>query len=105
MPIHETFLREASLGLQKELITLQVESRGKVRADTRQSKARATRFARAVYSLGFNRFRNWWVPARLGVSLQIRLWVESVIFSMGTPWSELVSGFAPLRTPLGVFKK
>lgn len=55
----------------------------------------------ALDDLGYDRFRQFWVPGRLIVSLQLRLFVESVLFSMGKPWSDLVSGFKPLRWELG----
>ena len=48
-------------------------------------------------SIGYERFERFWIPWRLMVSLQVRLFVETVLFSMGKPWSELVSGFKPLR--------
>ena len=51
----------------------------------------------AVRRLGIENFERFWIPGRLLVSLQIRLFVETVLFSMGKPWSELVSGFKPLR--------
>ena len=101
MPIHETFTRAASLGLAMELLTLEVEHAGAIGVASRQSKSRATRLARAISSLGVQRFSEWWIPHRLAVNLQLRLWVESVLFSMNKPWSDLVSGFKPLRQPLG----
>ncbi len=104
MPIHRDLFAAATLGLEKELITLRVESARAVLTESRTAKERATRFARAAARLGYRRFANWWVPERLAVGLQLRLWVESVLFSMNKPWSDLVSGFKPLRTPLGSWK-
>lgn len=51
----------------------------------------------AARAIGYDRFERLWIPWRLMVSLQVRLFVETVLFSMGKPWSELVSGFKPLR--------
>ncbi len=51
----------------------------------------------ACLKLGIRRFKRLWIPWRLMVSLQVRLFVETVLFSMDEPWSELVSGFKPLR--------
>ena len=51
----------------------------------------------AALQLGYRRFKRLWIPWRLFVSLQVRLFVETVLFSMDQPWSELVSGFKPLR--------
>ena len=104
MVLHRDLFGAATLGLEKELITLRVESVRAIVVDSRTSKERATRFARATARLGFKRFEAWWVPERLSVGLQLRLWVESVLFSMNKPWSDLVSGFKPLRTPLGSWK-
>ena len=55
----------------------------------------------AVRAVGYERFARLWIPWRLMVSLQVRLFVETVLFSMGKPWSELVSGFKPLRMKFG----
>ena len=54
----------------------------------------------AAEKVGYRRFARLWIPWRLLVSLQVRLFVETVMFSMGKPWSELVSGFKPLRMNL-----
>lgn len=51
----------------------------------------------AAKRLGYERFSRLWIPWRLLISLQVRLFVETVMFSMGKPWSDLVSGFKPLR--------
>lgn len=53
-----------------------------------------------IVDLGYQRFSRFWIPMRLTVGLQLRLFVETVLFSMGKPWSELVSGFKPLRWPM-----
>lgn len=50
----------------------------------------------SVHALGFEAFSDFWVPYRLVVGLQIRLFVETVLFTMGSPWSDLVSGFKPV---------
>ncbi len=104
MVLHEALIGEATRGLAMELLTLSVESGSAMRVFATQSKARATRLARAAAARGYPLFSRWWVAARLGVSLQTRLWVESVLFSMNKPWSDLVSGFRPLRVPLGRWK-
>ena len=102
--IHESLFGAATLGAEKELITLAVESRRKVIVDSRTAKERNTRFAAAAAGIGYEMFSHWWVTERLAVGLQLRLWVESVLFSMNKPWSTLVSGFRPLRVPLGSWK-
>ena len=51
----------------------------------------------AALKIGYRRFERLWVPYRLMVGLQVRLFVETVLFSMDKPWSDLVSGFKPLR--------
>lgn len=105
MPLHADITRAAQLGVSMELLTLEVESGNAVRIATAQSKSRATRLARAISGRGIAVFGRYWVAHRLAVSLQLRLWVESVLFSMGKPWSDLVSGFKPLRVPLGQWKR
>lgn len=87
-----------------ELFTLLMERPNQVAVFTKTNKERATRIAHALYRLGYREFRNYWIIQRLQVGLQMRLYVETILFSMGTPWSVLVSGFKPLRTPLGKWK-
>ena len=48
---------------------------------------------------GFNRFALDWAIYRLGISLQMRLMVEQVLWNKGRPWSTLVTGFRPASTP------
>ena len=103
MVIHESLLKAASFGLELELFTRSM-SRRNVRVESAQSKIRATDIARKASQLGITKFRAWWVPKRLTVTLPLRLYVEAVLFSMGVPWSELVSGFKPLRVPLGSWR-
>ena len=101
MPIHERILGDVFKGAALELMSLQLEDARYVRVATATAKARMTRMAKAIKALGEKRFRAFWIPQRLAVDLQMRLYVETVLFSMGKPWSELVSGFKPLRAPLG----
>ncbi len=98
MPIHEGFLKSLGLrGVEKELFTHKVERPGQLRVFHDQAMVRARRLASAVRNLGYSRFRAFWILERLEVSLQLRLWVETVLFSMDKPYSDLVSGFKPLR--------
>ncbi len=103
MPIHE-LLAKALQPAQLELWVRLIERPKDVGVFTRQNKSRATRIASALHRLGYGKFRSYWIIARLQVDLQMRLYVETILFSMGTPWSDLVSGFKPLRTPLGPYK-
>ena len=98
MPIHEGFVKSLGLrGLEKELFTRKVEKPRQMAVFHKQAMARATRLARAVRRVGYGRFREFWILERLEVALQLRLWVETVLFSMDKPFSDLVSGFKPLR--------
>ena len=105
MPIHETFTRAASKGLEIELFTLEVESSKAVTLATRVARERADRLAKAMHRLGVVRFTNWWTAKRLVVSLQLRLYVEAVAFSIGGSFAEVVTGFKPLRVPLSAYNK
>ncbi len=104
MPLHERLIGSALFGLDIELLTLEIENWRAVSVFAKNSKARATRIAKAASRRGIRKFREYWVPRRLSVSLPVRLYVEAVLFSMGSPWSDLVSGFKPLRVPLGPWK-
>ena len=57
----------------------------------------------AIRRIGHSRFEMFWIPYRLLIGLQMRLWIETILFSMGKPWSDLVSGFKPLRARLKHF--
>ena len=97
MPVHEAFLGLASLGLDLELLTLEMESDRAMRVFTDQAASRGGRISRAARNAGIKKFSRYWIGRRLSVSLQVRLFVEAVLFSMDKPWSDLVSGFRPLR--------
>ena len=98
MVFHEGFLKALGLkALEKELFTTKVEKPDQLEVFHKQAMVRATRLARAVRFIGYHRFREFWILERLEVSLQLRLWVETVLFSMDKPFSNLVSGFKPLR--------
>ena len=94
------FIGEAFRGLDLDLFTRLIEKPDNVQVFSDQNRRRARALANALRNLGVRRFRAYWILGRLQVDLQMRLWVETVLFSMGKPWSDLVSGFKPLRTPL-----
>ena len=104
MPIHKTFTRAAEFGLEMELLQREMDSRRARAVFSDTARGRATTVARAAFKAGFKSFGSYWVARRLTVSLQVRLFVEAVMFSMGKPWSELVSGFKPLRMDLDNWK-
>lgn len=78
------------------LVTV-LESRDAWAAGVNQVTRMGVALRRAIMGRGIEGFSRLWIPARLLVSLQLRLFVETVLFSMGKPWSELVSGFKPLK--------
>ncbi len=51
---------------------------------------------------GFDRIAAWWHYGRTQISLQMRLYAEQVFSDMGKPWSDLISGFGPIR---GIIRK
>ncbi len=52
--------------------------------------------ATAVHGYGARRFRKLWVRARLLVGLQSRLFIEQVLWELGGPFRDLVTGFRPV---------
>ena len=105
MPIHETVTRASSRGIEIELFTLEAESASAVALATKVSRGRADRLAKAIHTVGLPKFTAWWTTRRLAVSLQLRLYVESILFSIGGGYAELVSGFKPLRVPLSGYNR
>ena len=100
MPLHAAVEALAGRGLEIELFTLAVESPKTIRLETLVARGRADRLAKAMHRLGVKKFTNWWTSKRLLVGLQLRLYVESVAFSIGGEYAEVVTGFKPLRVPL-----
>ncbi len=104
MPIHEGILAEAAFALSLDLLTREIDSPGRIRTFNDQASRRARKLADAMSQRGFAKVSRFWKTRRLTVNLQLRLYVEAVLFSMGKPWSDLVSGFKPLRVNLGGWK-
>ena len=77
-----------------------IDSPGLVRGVTSYLGSVGGSLSAGMKRIGYERFARFWIPYRLLVSLQLRLFVETVAFSMGKPWSNLVSGFKPLRMRL-----
>ena len=101
MPIHETLLKEATFALDLDLLTKEMRSARRLRTYNAAARARARSLAEAMSRSGYPKISEFWKTRRLTVNLQLRLYVEAVLFSMGQPWSDLVSGFKPLRVNLG----
>lgn len=101
MPVHERILAEAALAIDLELLTREIESWRRIRVFNDAASQRARRLADSISKRGWPKFAQYWKVRRLSVTLQLRLYVEAVLFSMGKPWSDLVSGFKPLRVNLG----
>ncbi len=101
MPIHEQIVAEAKFALDLDVLTRELEHTGRLITFNQQARKRARKLADAMSKSGHRRVAEFWKTRRLTVSLQLRLYVEAVLFSMGKPWSDLVSGFKPLRVNLG----
>lgn len=105
MPIHEGILAEAAFALSLDLLTREIDSPGRIRTFNDQARQRARSLAESMSRRGYTKVAEFWKTRRLTVNLQLRLYVEAVLFSMGKPWSDLVSGFKPLRVNLGGWRK
>lgn len=46
--------------------------------------------------VAYQRFHLDWKVLRVGISLQVRLLVEQVLYDEGEPWNRLVTGFLPM---------
>lgn len=104
MPVHERLLADVFKAVDYEFLLLEIESWRGVKVYNQTARARARRMADAISKRGYPKFSEYWKTKRLGVSLQMRLYTEAILFSMGKPWSDLVSGFKPLRVNLGGWK-
>jgi len=57
------------------------------------------RVVHQVVTIPHEVFAPMWIVARTLISLQARLYVEQVLFSLGKPWSDLIAGFKPAEGP------
>ena len=85
-----------------DVLTREIESPGRIRTFNNQASRRARKLADAMSKRGYTKVARFWKTRRLTVNLQLRLYVEAVLFSMGKPWNGLVSGFKPLRGQSGL---
>lgn len=57
----------------------------------------AAEFSRVCDKVGFVKMVRFWTYYRLTADLQARLFFEQVFSNKGPPWSNLVTGFGPIR--------
>lgn len=98
MVLHEKVFQSAEVDFKFEIerLILLMRSRYSVDSRYRVLHNHAFKIRSAALMLNYQRFKRFWILYRLSVNLQVRLFVEAVMFSMGKPWSDLVSGFKPL---------
>lgn len=52
--------------------------------------------SKTLRSIGFKKWATYWHIGRQLIPLQHRLLMEQIYSDMGTPWSDLITGFGPL---------
>ncbi len=55
-----------------------------------------------IQEVGFRKWSRYWHYGRTQISLTTRLFVEQVYSDLGDPWSQLITGFGPIKKIKGI---